>query len=59
MDWAYSCGGRRSNEETARVGAIQIPGTPSKENAESFMLACFNGGSRTFNANDVIAMNYL
>lgn len=59
MNRAYSCGGRRSNEGTAGVGAIQIPGTPSKADAESFMLACSNGGNRTFNANDVIAMNYL
>ncbi|NII83459.1 MULTISPECIES: M57 family metalloprotease [unclassified Pedobacter] len=59
MNRAYSCGGRRSNEGTAGVGAIQIPGTPSKADAESFMLACSNGGDRTFNANDVIAMNYL
>ncbi|MBB6238809.1 hypothetical protein HDC90_003456 [Pedobacter sp. AK013] len=59
MNRAYSCGGKRSNEGTAGVGAVQIPGTPSKADAESFMLACSNGGDRTFNANDVIAMNYL
>jgi hypothetical protein len=59
MNRAYSCGGKRSNEGTAGVGAIQIPGTPSKADAESFMLACSYGGDRTFNANDVIAMNYL
>lgn len=59
MNRAYSCGGRRDNEGSAGIGAIQIPGTPSKADAESFMLACSNGGNRTFNANDVIAMNYL
>jgi hypothetical protein len=59
MNRAYSCGGKRSNEGTAGVGAVLIPGTPSKADAESFMLACSNGGDRTFNANDVIAMNYL
>ena len=59
MNRAYSCGGRRSNEGTAGVGAILIPGTPSKADAESFMLACSNGGNRTFNANDIIAMNTL
>ncbi|TCD26465.1 protease [Pedobacter psychrodurus] len=59
MNRAYSCGGKRSNEGSAGVGAIQIPGTPSKADAESFMLACSNGGNRTFNANDVIAVNYL
>jgi hypothetical protein len=59
MNRAYSCGGRRSNEGSAGIGAIQIPGTPSKPDAESFMLACSNGGDRTFNANDKIAMAYL
>jgi len=59
MNRAYSCGGRRSNEGSAGVGAIQIPGTPSKADAESFMLACSNGGDRTFNPNDLIALKYL
>lgn len=56
---AYSCGGTATNEGTAGVGAILIPGTPSTANANSFMLACSNGGNRTFNANDIIALNYL
>jgi hypothetical protein len=56
---AYSCGGTATNEGTAGVGAILIPGTPSTANANSFMLACSNGGNRTFNSNDIIAMNYL
>ena len=59
MNRAYSCGGRRSNEGSAGIGAIRIPGTPSKADANSFMLACSNGGDRTFNANDKIAMAYL
>jgi len=59
MDRSYSCGGRRSNEGKAGIGAIRIPGTPSKPDAESWMLACSNGGNRLFNANDVIALNYL
>ncbi len=59
MNRAYSCGGRRSNEGTAGVGAINIPGTPSKADADSWMLACSNGGNRLFNANDAIALNYL
>lgn len=59
MNRAYSCGGRRANEGSAGVGAIRIPGTPSKPDANSFMLACSNGGNRTFNANDKIAMAYL
>jgi len=56
---AYSCGGSASNEGNAGVGAILIPGTPSTGDPNSFMLACSNGGNRTFNANDIIAMNYL
>lgn len=56
---ALSCGGFRSNEGTAGIGAIRIPGTPSKFDAESFMLACSAGTDRTFNPNDVKALNYL
>lgn len=61
MDRSYSCGGRRVNEEKPKsgLGAILIPGTPSGPDAESWMLACANGGNRTFNANDVKAMDYL
>jgi len=61
MDRSYSCGGRKVNEErpSSGLGAILIPGTPSGPDAESWMLACSNGGNRTFNANDVIALNYL
>jgi len=59
MNRQYSCGGRHSNEGSAGVGAIQIPGTPSKADAESWMLACSNGGNRLFNPNDIIALNYL
>lgn len=56
---AYSCGGTASNEGASTVGAINIPGTPTGPDAGSFMLACSNGGDRTFNANDRIALNYL
>lgn len=59
MNRAYSCGGRRVNEGKAGVGAILIPGTPSKPDAGSFMLSCSDGTDRTFNANDKIAMGYL
>ncbi len=58
-DRSYSCGGHKSNERAGSVGAVLIPGTPSQANAESFMLACSNGGNRTFNANDLVAMDYL
>lgn len=56
---AFSCGGRRSNEGAAGIGAINIPGTPTKADAGSWMLACSSGTDRTFNANDQIALNYL
>jgi hypothetical protein len=56
---ALSCGGRKQNERAGTYGAILIPGTPSGFDAESFMLACSAGTDRTFNANDVIALNYL
>jgi hypothetical protein len=59
MDRSYSCGGSAVNEGASTVGAILIPGTPSGPDANSWMLACSNGGNRTFNANDVIALNYL
>lgn len=60
-DWfsRQSCG-QNSNEGTAGVGAIQIPGTPSGYDATSYMRACF-GSNETgaFNSNDIIALNYL
>ena len=61
FDRSLSCGGHKSNERAGTIGAVLIPGTPSGFDAESFMLACSNGGTtdRTFNANDKIALNYL
>ena len=56
---ALSCGGSKSNERAGTIGAILIPGTPSGFDAESFMLACSAGTDRTFNPNDIIALNYL
>jgi hypothetical protein len=47
------------NEGAAPYGAIYIPGTPTGFDANSWMLACSNGGNRTFNANDIVALNYL
>jgi Dual-action HEIGH metallo-peptidase len=58
----YSCGGAATNEGSAGVGAIHIPGTPTACNADptSWMLACIgNGTNRPFNANDQVALNYL
>ena len=56
---ALSCGGSKSNERAGTIGAVLIPGTPSGFDAESFMLACSAGTDRTFNPNDIIALNYL
>lgn len=59
MDRSYSCGGAYSNEGASNVGAILIPGTPSGPSSGSWMLACSNGGNRTFNTNDKTALNYI
>ncbi|MEO6731605.1 MAG: M57 family metalloprotease [Ferruginibacter sp.] len=56
---SLSCGGAASNEGASNVGAIYIPGTPSGFDAESFMLACSAGTDRSFNPNDITALNYL
>jgi len=59
MDRSYSCGGSPVNEGASNIGAILIPGTPSGPDANSWMLSCSNGGDRTFNSNDKVALNYL
>ena len=56
---AYSCGGTATNEGKAGIGAVHIPGTPTGGDPNSWMLACSAGTDRTFNANDVVALNYL
>jgi hypothetical protein len=58
MNRAFSCG-IGGNEGAGSVGAVHIPGTPTGPDAASWMLACSNGGNRTFNANDRTALNYL
>jgi hypothetical protein len=60
-DWfsRQSCG-QNSNEGTAGVGAVHIPGTPTGYDSTSLMLACFsNNEDGEFNNNDVTALNYL
>ncbi|HEX4876638.1 MAG TPA: M57 family metalloprotease [Chitinophagaceae bacterium] len=54
-----SCG-QNSNEGTAGVGAIWIPGTPTtvSGNYNSWMMACTNGNP-LFNAEDNIALQYV
>lgn len=57
----YSCGYTLLPDEgQAGVGAIAIPGTPTLEDADSWMLACIGFGViRPFNDNDIKALQYL
>jgi Dual-action HEIGH metallo-peptidase len=60
MNRAYSCGGAASNEGSAGIGAVYIPGTPTGGSAGSWMLAC--GGTninRPFTSADNTALNYV
>ncbi|WP_343694313.1 M57 family metalloprotease [Flavobacterium sp.] len=60
-DWfsRQSCG-QNSNEGTAGVGAVHIPGTPTGYDSTSYMRACFSSSETgAFNSNDVTALNYL
>ncbi|RZS67052.1 M57 family metalloprotease [Pseudobacter ginsenosidimutans] len=60
MNRSYSCGGSPVNEGASTVGAVHIPGTPTGPDPNSWMLACIgNGVNRPFNANDIIALNYV
>jgi Dual-action HEIGH metallo-peptidase len=61
---SFSCGvvGTNNNEgqTTTGIGAINIPGTPTAEDPNSWMLACTNQfTNRPFNANDRIALRFL
>ncbi|GAA0557592.1 M57 family metalloprotease [Chitinophaga japonensis] len=58
MNRAFSCGSG-GNEGAGNVGAVHIPGTPTGPDRASWMLACSDGGNRTFNSNDVVALDYL
>lgn len=56
---SYSCG-IGGDEGDAGVGAVNIPGTPTAADPNSWMLACVGTGvNRPFNANDQIALRYL
>lgn len=60
-DRSVSCGGSTSNEGDGGVGAVHIPGTPTDATkaAGSFMLACTDGSDRPFNAEDIVALQFL
>ncbi|MEL6989124.1 MAG: M57 family metalloprotease [Bacteroidota bacterium] len=54
-----SCG-QNSNEGSAGVGAVYIPGTPSGYDPTSLMLACFSTSTDgEFNGNDITALRFL
>ncbi len=61
-DWfnrAYSCGSGGS-EGTGDVGAVHVPGTPTYEDSNSIMLACFGAGEDgEFGYYDRVALEYL
>jgi hypothetical protein len=60
MNRSYSCGGTATNEGSAGVGAVYIPGTPSGPSASSWMLACVGSGvNRPFTSADRTALNYV
>lgn len=60
MDRSYSCGGGYSNEGASTVGAINIPGTPTTAEPNSWMLACISANqNRPFDAYDKTALSYL
>ena len=60
MDRSYSCGGGYSNEGASSIGAINIPGTPTTAEPNSFMLACISANqNRPFDSYDKTALNYL
>ncbi|NMO14877.1 protease [Pyxidicoccus fallax] len=58
---AISCGGSATNEGTAGVGAIHIPGTPTTATVgSSIMNSCFRSTETgEFTSYDIIALNYL
>lgn len=57
MNRKFSCGpGPGSNEGSGSVGAVWIPGTPTKAESGSFMLACSNGTDRPFTSGDQTAL---
>lgn len=60
MNRAYSCGGGGSETDDGS-GYVNIPGTPTGPDRESFMLACVPDASnpRGFVDNDILALSYM
>ena len=61
FDRSISCGGAKTNEGDAGIGANLIPGTPAGATLadKSWMLSCTDGGDRPFNNDDKTALDYL
>ncbi len=58
--WSRQSCGQNSNEGTAGVGAVHIPGTPTGYDSTSIMLACFGADEDgEFNGNDITALRYM
>jgi len=58
--WSRQSCGQNSNEGTAGVGAVHIPGTPTGYDSTSIMLACFSTNEDgEFNSNDITALRYM
>jgi hypothetical protein len=55
MSRRFSCG-TGGNEGSAGVGAVYIPGTPTRGESGSYMLACSNGTDRPFTSGDRTAL---
>ncbi|WPB75469.1 M57 family metalloprotease [Archangium violaceum] len=56
---AISCGGTATNEGTAGVGAILIPGTPANDPSSVFNSCFSSSATGQFSQYDIIALNYL
>jgi hypothetical protein len=57
MNRKFSCGpGPFNNEGAGSVGAVYIPGTPTKGEKGSYMLACSDGTDRPFTTGDRTAL---
>jgi hypothetical protein len=59
MSRRYSCGyGGNEGQASTGVGAVHIPGTPTKGDPNSWMLACIGDNvNRPFNTNDKLALS--
>ncbi len=56
---AYSDPGPHPEADPNNIGAVNIPGTPSTADPDSWMLACVGSTPRTFNYYDNVALQYL